>query len=177
MYKSRPKSGARTLIALLAALATGAFGACTHRPDRALQARPTAYRVALLVPGPVSDAGWNAAAFEGLELIKRRLEAETALVQTTSPGDFEDAFRDFAGRGFNLIFAHGFEYTDTALTVGRDFPRTIFVVTSGSATAANVASLTFRIEEAAMSKGWWPRGCRRPAWSARSAGSNCRRFG
>ena len=43
------------------------------------------FRVALLTPGPVSDAGWNAAAYEGLELIKSKLGAETALVQTTSP--------------------------------------------------------------------------------------------
>jgi basic membrane protein A len=113
----------------------------------------TAFHVALLTPGPVSDAGWNASAFAGLQLIKRKLGAQTALVQTTSPADFEDAFRDFAGRGFNLIFAHGFEYTDMALEVARSFPHTFFVVTSGSASAANVASLTFKIEEAAYVEG------------------------
>jgi len=106
-----------------------------------------------MTPGPVSDAGWNAAAFDGLERIKRELKSETAMVQTTSPGDFEDSFRDFAGRSFNLIFAHGFEYTDSALKVAKDFPRTTFVVTSGSASASNVASLTFRIEEAAYVEG------------------------
>ncbi len=111
------------------------------------------FRVALLTPGPVSDAGWNAAAFDGLELIKDKLGAETALVQTTSPADFEDAFRDFASRDFNLIFAHGFEYTDTALKVAKLFPATMFVVTSGAASSANVASMTFKIEEAAYVEG------------------------
>lgn len=71
------------------------------------------------------------------------------MVQTTSPADFEDAFRDFGTRSFNLIFAHGFEYTDTALRMAKLFPQTTFVITSGSGTAANVASLTFKIEEAA----------------------------
>jgi len=107
----------------------------------------------LLTPGPVSDAGWNASAYEGLKLIQRRLGAKTAQVQTRSPADFEDAFRDFGARGFDLIFAHGFEYTDAALTVGRDFPRTCFVVTSGSAAARNVASLTFKIEDATYVEG------------------------
>jgi basic membrane protein A and related proteins len=111
------------------------------------------FRVALLTPGPVSDAGWNASAFEGLELIKKSLGAETALVQTTSPVDFEDAFRDFASRSFNLIFAHGFEYTDAALKVARDFPHSWFVVTSGSGSAANVASISFKIEQAAYVEG------------------------
>ncbi len=112
-----------------------------------------ALRVALLTPGPVSDAGWNAAAFDGLQLIKGQLGAETAMVQTTSPADFEDAFRDFGSRGFNLIFAHGFEYTDAALKVAKFFPQTFFVVTSGSGSSANVASLTFKIEEAAYVEG------------------------
>ncbi len=107
------------------------------------------FKVALLTPGPVSDAGWNASAFEGLELIKQKLGADTAMVQTTSPADFEDAFRDFGTRGFRLIFAHGFEYTDTALKVAKLFPDTTFVVTSGSGSSENVASLSFKIEEAA----------------------------
>ena len=111
------------------------------------------FSVALLTPGPVSDAGWNASAFDGLQLIKQNLGANTAMVQTTSPADFEDAMRDFASRGFVLVFAHGFEYTDTALKVGKSFPKTFFVVTSGSGSSGNVASLTFKIEEAAYVEG------------------------
>lgn len=75
------------------------------------------------------------------------------MVQTTSPADFEDAMRDFASRGFRVVFAHGFEYTDTALKVGKSFPQTYFIVTSGSGSAANVASVTFKIEEAAYAEG------------------------
>jgi basic membrane protein A len=112
-----------------------------------------AFRVALLTPGPVSDAGWNASAFEGLQLIKSRLGAQTAMVQTTSPADFDDAFRDFASRGFKLIFANGFEYTDAAIEAGRDFPRTIFVVSSGSRSSANVAAVSFALEQATYIEG------------------------
>ncbi len=137
-------------IALAAIVAAAATSGCSRGNEQSAggpQAKP--FKVALLTPGPVSDAGWNAAAFDGLQLIKRQLGAETALVQTTSPADFEDAFRDFGGRGFDLIFAHGFEYTDTAIKAAKLFPHTTIVVTSGSASSANVASLTFKIEEAA----------------------------
>lgn len=133
--------------------ATLLCAACNRSGVPGAGGAPAAFRVALLTPGPVSDAGWNASAFAGLQLIKQKLGAQTALVQTTSPADFEDAFRDFAGRGFNLIFAHGFEYTDTALKVARSFPHTMFVVTSGAGASANVASLTFKIEEAAYVEG------------------------
>jgi basic membrane protein A and related proteins len=123
--------------------------ACKGEHSMARGSAGMSFQVALLTPGPVSDAGWNAAAYDGLQLIRRRLGAQAALVQTTSPADFDDAFRDFAARGFNLIFAHGFEYTDAALNAGRQFPHSYFVVTSGSGASSNVASLTFKIEQAA----------------------------
>ena len=138
------------LFALIAAILVSAAG-CSHN-QAALPSKDT-LSVALLTPGPVSDAGWNAAAFDGLQLIKKTLGAQTAMVQTTSPADFEDAMRDFASRGFRVVFAHGFEYTDAALKVAKAFPKTYFIVTSGSGTAANVASVTFKIEQAAYVEG------------------------
>jgi basic membrane protein A len=140
----------RAALLLLAALLTGCSGG--HGSSSSAPAQ-NSFKVALLTPGPVSDAGWNAAAFDGLQLVKRELGAETAMVQTQSPADFEDAFRDFAQRGFTIIFAHGFEYTDTALKVAKLFPKTWFIVTSGSAASSNVASITFRIEEGAYVEG------------------------
>jgi basic membrane lipoprotein Med (substrate-binding protein (PBP1-ABC) superfamily) len=74
-------------------------------------------------------------------------------VQTKSPADFDDAFRDFASRGFDLIFAHGFEYTDSALEVARSFPNTYFVVSSGSESSKNVASVTFNVDQATYVEG------------------------
>ena len=139
---------------LLSAVLTGCGGG--HGSTSSVPSQNSfqnSFKVALLTPGPVSDAGWNAAAFDGLQLVKRQLGAETAMVQTQSPADFEDAFRDFAQRGFTIIFAHGFEYTDTALKVAKLFPKTWFIVTSGSAASSNVASITFRIEEGAYVEG------------------------
>jgi basic membrane protein A len=111
------------------------------------------FGVALLTPGPVSDGGWNAAAYDGIQLIKEKLGARIALVQTASPADFDDSMRDFAARGFDLILAHGFEYTDAALRVGQDFPKTYFVVSSGGGTSRNVASLAFKFDQATYIEG------------------------
>jgi basic membrane protein A len=137
--------------AILIIFAPISLAACTS--PRKVRAESSIFRVALLTPGPVSDAGWNAAAFDGLQLIKNKLGAETALVQTRSPADFDDGFRDFASRGFNLIFAHGYEYTDSAIGVARDFPGVTFVVSSGSESSRNVASLTFKFDQAAYAEG------------------------
>lgn len=146
MLRRSCNSIAALLVAVLVTIA-----ACKIHPSAA--ADPARLRVALLTPGPVSDAGWNAAAFDGLQLIKATLGADTAMVQTRSPADFEDGFRDFAARGFNLIFAHGYEYTDAAISVAHGFPNTTFVVSSGAASSANVASLSFKVDDAAFIEG------------------------
>jgi basic membrane protein A and related proteins len=138
-------------LALVICAAIVGIASCTSPAKKPSDS--SSFRVALLTPGPVSDAGWNAAAFDGLQLIKAKLGAEIALVQTRSPADFDDGFRDFASRRFNLIFAHGYEYTESAIGVARDFPKVYFVVSSGSQWSRNVASLTFKVDQAAYVEG------------------------
>lgn len=104
--------------------------------------------VALLTPGPVSDAGWNALAYEGLMKIHDTLHAEVSQVETKTPAEFEEAFRDYASRGFQLVFGHGFEFQDAAAKVSADFPQTVFITTSGSTVRKNVAPMRFMLEQA-----------------------------
>lgn len=101
----------------------------------------------------MSDAGWNALAYEGLLLIRDRLDAEVAQIQTKTPAEFEEGFRDFARRGFDLVFGHGFEFQDAAAAVAPDFPRTVFITTSGNTVRPNVAPLRFMLEEATYLEG------------------------
>src|SRR5262250_79705 len=119
----------------------------------AAQSTAPSFKVALLTPGPVSDAGWNALAYEGLLAIRDQLGAEIAQVQTKTPAEFEAGFRDFGRRGFNLVFGHGFEFQDAAAAVAPDFPRTVFITTSGNTVRANVAPLRFMLEEATYLEG------------------------
>lgn len=129
---------------LLSSLALLTGVGCKSQPTQ--QANNT-FRVALLTPGPVSDAGWNALAYEGLLKIKEQLSAEVSQAETKTPADFEEAFRDYASRGFQLVFGHGFEFQDAAARVGADFPQTVFVTTSGSTVRQNVAPMRFLLEE------------------------------
>lgn len=117
--------------------------ACT-RSDRA----PDAFRVALLTPGPISDAGWNAGAYEGLQRIRDSLAAEVSHVETKTPAEFEEAFRDYARRGYRLVFGHGFEFQDAAARVGADYPNTVFITTSGATVRPNVSPMVFELEQA-----------------------------
>ena len=111
------------------------------------QERSSAFRVALLTPGPISDAGWNAGAYEGLLRIRDSLGAEVSQVETRSPAEFEEAFRDYASKGYNLVIGHGYEFQDPAIRVGADFPNTVFIISSGAKVRANVAPMVVRLEE------------------------------
>jgi basic membrane lipoprotein Med (substrate-binding protein (PBP1-ABC) superfamily) len=120
---------------------TAAIVCACHRPA------PSGFQVALLTPGPISDAGWNAGAYEGLLRIRDSLGARVSHVQTQTPAEFEEAFRDFARRGYRLVFGHGFEFQDAAARVGAEYPNTIFITTSGSTVRPNVSPMVFRLEE------------------------------
>jgi basic membrane lipoprotein Med (substrate-binding protein (PBP1-ABC) superfamily) len=128
---------------LLAAIAALAAGACGAEPEPV-----EAFRVALLTPGSIADGGWNAGAYEGLEAIRDRLGADIRHAETRTPAEFEEGFRDFAGRGFALVFGHGFEYQEAAAEVGAEFPHTVFITTSGNTVRPNVGPMVFELEQA-----------------------------
>ena len=104
-------------------------------------------RVALLTSGPVSDAGWYAGAYEGLLMIRDSMGAEISHQQTRTPAEFDEAFLSYASAGYDLIFAHGFEYQDAAVRAGERFPDVTIVVSGGGKVSANVVPLIFTLEE------------------------------
>ncbi|MDH3223804.1 MAG: BMP family protein [Gemmatimonadota bacterium] len=109
--------------------------------------------VALLTAGPVSDAGWHAGAYDGLQRIGDSLGVAVSHQQTRTAAEFDDAFSSYAESGYDLIFAHGFEYQDAATRAGERFPDVTFVVSAGSRPGPNVVPLIFRLEEASYLAG------------------------
>jgi basic membrane protein A len=128
----------RAAVCTLVALQLAACGSGEKEPsDR--------FKVALLTPGSVRDEGWNQSAYEGLIRIRQRLEAEVAYAETKTPSEFEAGFRDFAERGYDLVFGHGFEFQDAAVRVGAEYPQTVFITTSGNTIRQNVAPMVFEL--------------------------------
>lgn len=121
--------------------------ACGGAAEDAAPEGDAAFRAALLTAGPVSDAGWYAGAYEGLLLLRDSLGAQVSHQQTRTPAEFDEAFLSYASSGYDLVFAHGFEYQDAAIRAGERFPETTFVVSGGGRFAANVVPLIFELEE------------------------------
>ena len=133
-------------IALAASSACGVERAGDAGRDPADEADTPA--VALLTSGPVSDAGWHAGAYEGLQAIGDSLGFRISHQQTRTPAEFDEAFISYAEAGYGLIFGHGFEYQDAASRVAAEYPDVTFVVSSGSRPSANVVPLIFHLNEA-----------------------------
>src|SRR5688500_18998178 len=106
------------------------------------------FKVALLTPGPISDQSWNGGAYQGLLRIRDSLGASISHIQTKTPAEFEEQFRQYGSQGYDLVFGHGFEFQDAAKRVGPDHPRTIFVVTSASSVGENIAGIQFGFADA-----------------------------
>ena len=117
-------------------------------PACARQGPDDAFRVALLTSGPVNDGGWNEGAWDGLKRIVDELHAQVSHVESREKSKFEEDFRDFAARGFDLVIGHGNEYQDAALRVAADYPRTAFVTVAGDRASSNHAALYFMMEDA-----------------------------
>ncbi|RYG44458.1 BMP family ABC transporter substrate-binding protein, partial [bacterium] len=104
------------------------------------------FKVALITPGPVSDAGWSALAFDGLKGIETELGAQVENKVATGP-QAKDDMRSYAQNGYKLVFGHGFEYNEPGVEVAKDFPETVFISSSGGKTAANAGAFRFYLEQ------------------------------
>lgn len=122
--------------------------ACGNAPTTTSSTSPEAspsaagsLKVAIVLPGIITDKAWNQAGYAGLNEIKTKLGAETQYVEKVGQADQVEALSDFARRGFNLVYAHGGQFDASIKQVAPQFPKTFFVGVNGSATGPNHASL------------------------------------
>lgn len=112
------------------AASSGASGEASSQP--AASGGGEQLKVAMLLPGPINDKGWNAKAYQGLQLIEKNLGAKVVYTENVDASDYEELFRGYGDMGFDLIFGHGFQFGDAAMAVAPDYPDSFFIVTSTS---------------------------------------------
>ncbi|AGB44885.1 putative ABC-type transport system, periplasmic component/surface lipoprotein [Mesorhizobium australicum WSM2073] len=100
------------------------------------------FKMGLLVPGSVSEEGWNRIGYNALKGVEQQLGAKISYVELQqNPASFEKAFRDYASQGYKVILGHGFEFQDAALEVAPDYPDTYFLISSSAIHEGNVIGL------------------------------------
>jgi basic membrane protein A len=174
LLSTRPLRFCRPSLALAAtvfSLAIAGCGRSTSTPDTgsAPSAAPDAkssagtgsgagnFKVALVMSGPTSDNSWNAGAYKALQSVKQALklsDADAASVDSqTSDSQQNESLNSFATQKFNIIFAHGHEYQGPALKMEKDFPNTLFVVSSGDKIGSNTTPIILKLEDGAYLEG------------------------
>lgn len=135
-------SNVKRLVAVLAlsALVVGGLAGCL--PGK--QPVSAKFRVAVVFPGPINDAGWNESGYKGMLQAKEKLGVETAYTENVPPAEFESVIRDYADKKYDLLIAHGFEFTDAIKKVAPTALKTQFAIINGrDAQAPNVAAFRF----------------------------------
>lgn len=110
-------------------------------------------KVAMVLAGPANDNGWNATGYAGLKKIEEKLGAETAFSDQVPVPEYEETFRDYASKGYDLVIGHGGEFSDAAATVAAEFPKVKFAVVNGNQTAENLATFDVSDEQVAFLAG------------------------
>jgi len=139
----------RTIVTLLSTLLL----ACPQKTETTKETQTgtslkKTMKVGLLTPGPINDHGWNSLAWDGVQLIQKELGAEISHQETKTPPEMTEGFKAYGAKGFDLAFGHGFEYQDPAKEAGAQYPNTVFITTSGTTVAPNVAPMVFELEQA-----------------------------
>ncbi|MDJ0844350.1 MAG: BMP family protein [Crocosphaera sp.] len=98
-------------------------------------------KVAIILPGIITDKAWNQTGYEGVKLTEEKLGAEIAYVEQVSQADQAEILADFARRGYNLLYAHGGQFDAAIQQVAGQFPDTFFIGVNGAVEGENVASL------------------------------------
>lgn len=102
-------------------------------------------RVALILPGSITDGTFNSAANRGIEEAKSKYDIEVSIRENTDFAEIPEALLGYAREGYDLIIGHGFQFAEPVLDIHADYPDSWFVVNTAQVSAEpNVASFDNR---------------------------------
>jgi basic membrane protein A and related proteins len=126
-----------TALAAASFLTSGTFAQVDpHRP----------LKVALVLPGPVSDGTFNSAAAKGIKEAQAKYPNLTVSIrENTGMAQSEAALFEYASNGYDVVIGHGFQFAEPAKKIHKQFPKTWFIInTAKIADAPNLASVDNR---------------------------------
>lgn len=127
------------IVAVAAAVIVIAAIAATGRP--AIPSDAGSPRVAVVTDALFTDKGWGAASRDAAESIASKYGLEVASEDDVEIADIESTLTKYAESRYDLIIAHGFQWGEPALRVGKQYPDTKIVVFTGLVQSQNVASV------------------------------------
>ncbi|MBS6646925.1 MAG: BMP family ABC transporter substrate-binding protein, partial [Clostridiaceae bacterium] len=69
----------------------------------------TVTKIAILLPGFITDKSWNQGAYEGLKELESQ-GYEIAYTEDVQAADMESTFRSYCEEGYEFVIGHGVQY-------------------------------------------------------------------
>lgn len=103
-------------------------------------------KVALVLPGSVSDGTFNAAAAKGIKEAQAKYPNVTVSIrENTGMAQIEAALFEYASNGYDVVIGHGFQFAEAAKKIHNQFPKTWFIINTAKVSEApNLASFDNR---------------------------------
>lgn len=112
-----------------------------------------ALKIGLICSGSVTDGGWNQLAKEAIDQVKIRLGAQVSVIQKVTADKAGDELRDYAGDGYQLVIAHGYEFLNPAAEVAKTITATKFAVSGADVAKPGIVTLDFDVSQASYQLG------------------------
>jgi basic membrane protein A len=143
------------MIAIVAVIAIVIVGAGIYLMQPPVIPPTEKLKMAVLLPGSITDAGWNSAMYTGASALQSEMTDNLTITIAEGLGQVGVAptMRDYASRGYKILICWTIQYTADAMAVHNDFNDTFFIVTSAYQTAPNVIGLDVNLWESAYLAG------------------------
>ncbi|HJX24121.1 MAG TPA: BMP family protein [Candidatus Bathyarchaeia archaeon] len=144
------------IIGVVAAIVIVIVGAGLYIAMQPTPTPPTEkLKIAVLLPGSITDAGFNAAMFKAATEVQT--ERNDTVVISIAEGlgqvGVDPTMRDYASKGYKLIFGWTIQYSAAALAVSPEFNDTFFIITAATNTSYNVINYQWPLWEGAFLAG------------------------
>lgn len=104
-------------------------------------------KIAIVLPGTITDGGWNQLGYEGVKRAGDKLGTEVAYVEKVANADQTEALADFARQGYTLVVGHGGQFDAAIEQVSADFPDAFFLAVNGDVAGKNYACVRTNYNE------------------------------
>lgn len=109
------------LSVLLLLLATGCGG------SQAGPAASAVLKVAMILPGPLQDADYNAVGYQALQDLKKRRGASVSFSENVAVADAERVAREYISTGSTVLCFHGGQFVSIVSKLATEFQKVEFV--------------------------------------------------
>lgn len=89
------------------------------------------YKMAMVLPGSIQDADYNAVGYSMLQVVKDAYGIETAYSEQVAVADAERVGREYISSGYNIVAFHGGQFLTAVTTLANEFPEVNFIIETG----------------------------------------------